>query len=286
MPPPPLHPNQHPTWGTLYNKSHYAFEKVPLCFFLGTVQNGTPMRVDPEWWHLSWRAANLYSAKLLEASCQRDKRQQREAQDLKSTFCTHRITNSEKVWRNYSNCRGICNYYKSSQPTKAMLSTLHEVHWKALRTKVDSCMGPFSASNVCSLSFIIKERNFLFISKANVKNSLSKEWVCLCDRFFFFSDELGVNSWMMIGETIARPQFFASLKMILASDTDRKRRSFFFSISWPTSQMSLNSSNGVFCWGLVSQTFLTCGYSQEMNQVTVWDIQQNVIFILRRQLAL
>lgn len=111
---------------------HFTFEKV---LFLCSVQKARWWRVDPEWWHLSWKAGDLYSGKLLEASCQRDERKQREAQDLKSTFCTHRITKGEKVWRNYSNCRGICNYYKSSQPTKAMLSTLHEVHWKLREQK-------------------------------------------------------------------------------------------------------------------------------------------------------
>ncbi len=73
--------------------------------------------------------------KLLEDSCQKDERKQRAAEDLESTFCTHRLTNNGKVWGNYSNCRGICNYYKSSQPTKAMLSTFHEVHWKLWEQK-------------------------------------------------------------------------------------------------------------------------------------------------------
>lgn len=95
----------------------------------------------------------------------------KEARDLKSTFCTHRFTKSEKVWRNYSNCGGICNYYKSSQPTKAALSTLHEVHWKLWEQKVESCMGlHFSASTVCFLSFITKRRNYLGVFKVTVRN--------------------------------------------------------------------------------------------------------------------
>lgn len=122
------------------HSGHFTLSNITqgaLSFFLFhcSIQMTCRLGVDPEWWHLSWKAADLYSAKLLEASCHRDERKQREAQDLESTFCSHRITNSEKVWRNYSNCRGICNYYKSSQPTKAMLSTLHEVHWKPWEQK-------------------------------------------------------------------------------------------------------------------------------------------------------
>lgn len=81
-------------------------------------------------------------AKSSEASCQRCMRQTTKKRGTSNPlFCTHRITKSEKVWRNYSNCGGICNYYKSSQPTKAALSTLHEVHWKLREQKVESCMG-------------------------------------------------------------------------------------------------------------------------------------------------
>lgn len=152
-----LGPQIPPTEAHMVDALHQVFNMhLKRCCFCCSVQMARWRRVDPEWWHLSWKAGDLYSGKLLEASCQKDERKQREAQDLESTFCTYGITNREKVRANYSNCRGICNYYKSSQPTKAMLSTLHEVHWKARRTKVESCMGPFCASDVCTVCVIIK----------------------------------------------------------------------------------------------------------------------------------
>lgn len=78
------------------------------------------------------KEADLHSGRLLEASCQKDEQQQREGQDLKSTFCTHWIPM-------YSNCTEICNYYNLSQPTKAMWNAFCQVHWK-LHAKVQLCL--------------------------------------------------------------------------------------------------------------------------------------------------
>lgn len=94
-------------------------------------------------------------------------------QDLKSTFCTHRITNSEKVWKNYSNCWGICNYYKSSQPTKAVLSTLHEVHWKLWEQKWNHIWAHFAHC------IIIKGRSYSGVFKVIVKiNNTGITFLC------------------------------------------------------------------------------------------------------------
>lgn len=122
-------------------------------------------------------------------------KQQRSAGPQIHFFCTHRITKSEKVWRNYSNCGGICNYYKSSQPTKAALSTLHEVHWKLREQKSRIMHGaPFSSSTVCFLSFITKGRNYLGIFKSDCQEE-SHSTMCRC--FGLSNIWLQMSRWML-----------------------------------------------------------------------------------------
>lgn len=90
-------------------------------------------------------------------SYHRDKGQQIEAKDLKPLFIF--LHSADTCWKGLENLFKLqanlqLLYYKSSWPTKATLSTLHDSRWKALTTKVESYMAPFCD---CLLSFIIKE---------------------------------------------------------------------------------------------------------------------------------
>lgn len=109
------------------SKSHHAFEKVFV--FLQIVCSTKMVAFELKRERFVFREV---VGSLMSEGWAKNKEKHRTSNPL---FCTHKITNSEKVWRNYSDCRGICNYYKSSQPTKAMLSTLHEVHWKLWEQK-------------------------------------------------------------------------------------------------------------------------------------------------------
>lgn len=62
----------------------------------------------------------------LEASCQGDTRHQRETNDLKPVFFLFWHSTVKRSGEIIQIAGENCNYYKSPQPTKATLSTLHD----------------------------------------------------------------------------------------------------------------------------------------------------------------